>query len=116
MTRQENITNIAFELQKELDHGERTALRFPIQLPVQVIAEGVDYTAESENFSSSGALLRVSAPLTVGSIIQFLLEIPPGTLGSDATAAIHGEGRVLRSFEEKGKHYAAIVITDYRFQ
>jgi hypothetical protein len=114
MNRLNTTTNIASDVQRELEHGERTSFRFPIQLPIQIIVGGVHYTAESVNFSSSGALLRVTSPIPVGSTIHFLLEVPAGLCGS--TAAIDGEGLVVRSYQEDGKNYAAIVINEYRFQ
>ena len=111
-----SITNIAPEFQAELEHGERTSFRFPIRLPIRIALDGTDYTAESENFSSSGALLRLESPIPAGSKIHFLVEIPSEFTGSDTTAAIDGEGVVVRSYQENDKHYAAIVINEYRFQ
>lgn len=111
-----DLTDIGFELQRELTTRGRAAIRFPIRLPVHLIAGGNQCTAETENFSSSGALFRVSTPIPAGSAIQFLLEIPSGIIGTDVTAAIHGEGQVIRSYQENGQSYVAVVINDYRFQ
>ena len=111
-----DLTNIGLELQRELSNGARSAIRYPVRLPVRIISDGQESTGESENFSSSGALFRMSTPLPAGSAIQFLLEIPAGSLGSDQTAAIHGEGQVIRSYQENGQNYAAIVIHEYQFQ
>lgn len=81
-----------------------------------MIVDGVDLEAEAENFSSSGALLRVASPLKIGTTIDFLLEVPAGLSGSNSTAAIDGEGVVVRAYQENGQNYAAIVINEYRFQ
>lgn len=102
--------------QLELTSGERSSFRFPLRLPVIVLAEGQKYTAETENFSSGGVLLRLSTPLTANTAIAFLIEVPAGFLGAVTTAAIQGEGRVIRSYTENGRHYSAIVIHEYRFQ
>lgn len=110
-----DLADVGTALERELVTEERTAVRFPVRLAVQIIAGGQECTAETENFSSSGALLRVSTPLPTGSIFQFLLEIPPGIIGTDVTAAIHGEGQVIRSYKENGQNYSAIVINEYRF-
>lgn len=111
-----DLTNIGLELQRELSTGARSAIRYPVHLPLRTICDGMESTGESENFSSSGALFRMSNPLPAGSAIQFLIEIPAGNLGPDQTAAIHGEGQVIRSYQENGQNYAAIVIHEYRFQ
>lgn len=111
-----SLTGFSQEMQKELASGSRSAIRFPVHLPVQVLTGGQQCTAETENFSSSGALFRMPTPLPAGIHIHFLIEIPADILGTDATAAIQGEGRVVRSFEENGRTYSAIVIHEYQFQ
>lgn len=111
-----DLANIGLELRRELSNGTRSAIRYPVRLPVRVISNDQESTGESENFSSGGALFRMSTPLPTGSAIQFLIEIPAESLGSDQTAAIHGEGQVFRSYQENGQNYAAIVIHEYQFQ
>lgn len=111
-----DLTNIGLELQRELSTGERSAVRYPIQLPVRLVCDGQEVSAETQNFSSSGALFCTSERLPASAQIQFLIEIPAGVIGSDVTAAIHGEGQVLRSYQEADRNYAAIVIHEYRFQ
>ena len=111
-----DLTNIGLELQRELSTGERSAIRYPVQLPVRILSDGQEYSGETRNFSSSGALFRTSALLPASAQIQFLIEIPAGVIGSDVTAAIHGEGQVIRSYQEVGQNYAAVVIHEYRFQ
>ena len=111
-----DLTRLERELQRELASGSRSSIRFPVHLPVQIILDGEVCTAETENFSSSGALVRTSTPLPADSAIQFLIEIPAGIIGMDVTAAIRGEGQIVRSYEENGEYYSAIVIHEYRFQ
>ncbi len=111
-----DLTDLDRALQAELASGARSAVRFPIHLPVRIMADGGEWTGETENFSSSGALLRLSGELEAGSRIEFLVEVPAAMLGEDVTAAVHCAGQVLRSYEEDGKNYSAIVIHDYRFQ
>lgn len=110
------FTNICLELRRELESGLRSATRYPIRLPVHVICDGQESTGETENFSSSGALFRMSTPLPTGSATHFLIEIPAEIIGTDLTAAIQGEAQVIRSYQEDGRHYAAMVIQEYRFQ
>lgn len=111
-----DLTDPERELQHELASGLRSSVRFPVHLPVQVIVDGEECTAVTENFSSSGALFRTSTSLPADAAIQFLIAIPAGIIGMDVTAAIHGEGQVIRSYEEDGQHFSAIVIHEYRFQ
>lgn len=109
-------TDITQDSRSDSELGQRTSLRFPIQLPIHLIVDGMDMKAEAENFSSSGALLRVVSPMQTGTTIHFLLEVPAGLSGSDSTAAVDGEGVVVRAYQENGQNYAAIVINEYRFQ
>ena len=39
-----------------------------------------------------------------------------GIIGAEVTAAIDGEGQVIRSYEKNGQNFSAIVIHEYRFQ
>lgn len=112
----QKVTDLERITQQELTSGERSSFRFPLHLPVTVLSGGQDYTAETENFSSGGVLLRLSTPMAANTAIEFLIEVPAGVLGAVTTAAIQGEGRVIRSYTENGQHYSAIVIHEYRFQ
>jgi hypothetical protein len=109
-------TDIASELQRELESGERSSLRYAIRLPISIIANGLEYDAFTENFSSSGALFLLPASLPEGTNLQFFMHVPSNLIGVEGTAAIHGQGRIIRSYEENNQHYAAIVIHEYRFQ
>lgn len=109
-------THAAEDLQQELLSGERSSLRYSMQLPVRLVVNGQEFTALTENLSASGALVSVSSLLPVGSSVQFFLDIPSDVIGADITAAICGEGEVVRAFEKDQRNYAAIVINDYRFQ
>ena len=111
-----DLSNPALEMRYELESGSRSSVRFPVHLPVQIMAEGQQYSAVTENFSSSGALFCMSDPLPTGTLIQFLMEITPGLIGVDVTAAIHGEGQIVRSYQQNGQNYSAIVINEYSFQ
>jgi hypothetical protein len=94
----------------------RGAVRYALSLRVTVLCEGHQIEAITEDVSASGILLRLEEPLDVGQTIEFLLEVPAGALGFSATAAVHGSGRVVRSYSKLGLPYAAAVIDEYRFQ
>ncbi|ACO34143.1 MULTISPECIES: PilZ domain-containing protein [Acidobacterium] len=104
------------QINLELSEGVRSAVRFPLHLPIRVIANGEEYSGESENFSSGGVLLRLDRGIEPGTTVEFLVEIPAGVLGMQSTAAIHCTGRALRAYEKDGVSYCAVVIDEYRFQ
>jgi c-di-GMP-binding flagellar brake protein YcgR len=104
------------EIDRELAGGVRSAVRFPLHLPIRVIANDEEYSGESENFSSGGVLLRLDRKMDIGVKVEFLVEIPAGVLGMQTTAAIHCSGRALRAYEKDGVDYCAVVIDEYRFQ
>jgi hypothetical protein len=94
----------------------RGAVRYPLHLRVTLLCDGRASEAVTEDVSASGVLLRLHEPLSVGQTIEFLLEVPAGALGFSATAAVHGSGRIVRSYHRQGQPFAAAVIDDYRFQ
>jgi PilZ domain len=94
----------------------RGAVRYPLHLRVTLLCDGQASEAITEDVSASGILLRLQEPLDVGRAIDFLLEMPAGSLGFSATAAVHGTGRIVRSYEKQGQPFAAAVIDEYRFQ
>jgi hypothetical protein len=49
-------------------------------------------------------------------VVEFLIEIPEGTIAPNATAAVHCTGRIVRSYNESSETYAAAVIDEYSFQ
>lgn len=94
----------------------RGSVRYPVSLPVTVLADGKHYEALTEDFSASGCLMRLREPLREGQQVEFLVEIPAGTLEFSVTAAVHCSGRIVRSYWNNGQPFAAAVIDEYRFQ
>jgi hypothetical protein len=94
----------------------RCAVRFPLCLPVRLMAEGQAYEGCTENMSANGVLLRLNKLLTPGQQVEFLVEIPQGAIGFQQTAAVHCAGRVTRSYREEPYAYTAAVIDEYCFQ
>jgi hypothetical protein len=94
----------------------RGAVRYPLHLRVTLLCDGHECDAVTVDLSASGVLLRLHEPLPVGQMIEFLLEIPAGSMGFSVTAAVHGSGRIVRSYWKHGQPFAAAVIDDYRFQ
>jgi hypothetical protein len=61
-------------------------------------------------------LLHLDALLAPGTVVEFLIEIPKGTIAPNETAAVHCIGRIVRSYNESSEIYAAAVIDEYSFQ
>ncbi len=102
-----------------LDPGnlqERSAVRFPLSLPVHVIASDKLYEATTENISANGVLFRMNEVLPLGTEVDFLIQVEEGTTGPLETAAIHCLGRVVRAYQDGDQAHAAAVIDEYRFQ
>jgi len=103
-------------LQPEVRTGKRCAPRYPIRLPVQVLADEKEYEATTDNISANGVLLRMKELLAPGTIVEFLIHIPEGAIAPNETAAVHCTGRVVRSYRRPKMTYAAAVIEEYSFQ
>lgn len=97
-------------------HSHRGAARYPLHLRAILLSEGQQFEGLTEDLSASGALFRLREPLRTGQAVEFLLEIPAGTLEFSATAAVHCSGRIVRTYWKTGQPFAAAVIDEYRFQ
>ncbi len=94
----------------------RSAVRFPMHLPVLLMVGDEQIEAVTVNMSNNGVLLQLSRTIPAGTGLEFLLEVPKEVTMKDATAAIHCAGHVIRCYQENGSCYLAAVIDDYRFQ
>lgn len=95
---------------------ERTAVRFPLSLPVHLMVSNKLYEATTENISANGVLLRLDEVIAPGTEVDFLIQVAEGTTGPQETAAIHCTGRVVRAYEDGSTAHAAAIIDEYRFQ
>jgi hypothetical protein len=100
----------------EAPDGLRAAVRFPLALPVQLMVSTTQYEAVTENISAKGVLLQMNEPLTPGTKVEFLIEIPEGTIAPNETAAVHCSGTIVRSYGDPSARYVAAVIDEYSFQ
>lgn len=102
-----------------LDPGnleERSAVRFPLSLPVHLMASDRLYEAMTENISANGVIFRLNDFIAPGTEVDFLIEIAEGMIGPAETAAIHCKGRVVRAYKDGATAHAAAIIEEYRFQ
>ncbi len=94
----------------------RSAVRFPLRLPVQVLANSKKHEAETQDISAGGVLFRMDADISVGSAIEFSISMPSEILGTGTDVKVHCVGRVVRTSEESGRHALAAVIDEYSFE
>src|SRR5579875_1767402 len=96
--------------------GMSSSVRFPLHLPVRILTENRELVGTTENISASGVLFRLQEKLALDVAVEFLLEIPAGSLPGEDTAAVHCLGRIVRSYRRHASCFAAAVIEEYRFQ
>ena len=94
----------------------RSAIRFPMHLPVLLMVSGQQVEATTINISHNGVLLQVPDGMPAQAELEFLLQVPREVTLNGSTAAIHCAGHVIRSYQENGSCYVAAVIDDYRCQ
>jgi hypothetical protein len=95
----------------------RSAMRFPIKLPVEVRAEeAARLQAETKDISAGGVLFYMDAEMAVGSRIEFNISLPADVLGTVSDVNVLCVGRVVRCSEEGARRAVAAVIDEYRFE
>jgi hypothetical protein len=95
----------------------QSAPRFPIKLPISVKSKAGESRSETQNISANGVLFQVAdAEMPVGSMVDFTISLPADVVGADADVRLDCKGRVVRNFEEAGRHGVGVVIDEYRFE
>jgi hypothetical protein len=94
----------------------QSAVRFPIHLPISVKSKAGESRTETQNISANGVLFQVvDSDMPVGSMIDFTISLPAAIVGAEADVRLDCKGRVVRNFEEAGRHGVGVVIDEYRF-
>ena len=94
----------------------RSAVRFPIKLPVDVNTEEQAHQAETEDISAGGVLFNMEADMAVGSTITFKIAMPASVLGTPTDVMVNCVGRVVRCADAEGRKSVAAVIDEYKFE
>jgi len=94
----------------------QSAPRFPLHLAASVKADGSSYAAETENISANGVLFAMDKDVPVGSIVDFTLRLPAEVIGVRRDVQIDCRGRVVRSFDDRGRRGVGVVIDEYHFE
>ncbi|HXY03869.1 MAG TPA: PilZ domain-containing protein [Terriglobales bacterium] len=94
----------------------QSAVRFPIKLPVSLKSKSGERHVETQNISANGVLFQVvDAEMPVGSMVDFTISLPADIVGTETDVRLDCKGRVVRNFEEAGRHGVGVVIDEYRF-
>jgi hypothetical protein len=93
----------------------QSAARFPLKLPVAVKSNSGRHPAETQNISANGVLFEMDAAMPVGSMVDFTISLPADVVGADSDVQLDCRGRVVRSFDEGGRHGVGVVIDEYHF-
>jgi hypothetical protein len=93
----------------------RAAVRFPLTLPVVVLAGSAEHTAQTRNVSASGVLFELRGPLRVGETISFSLRMPGAILGTPHDILVDCRGRVVRCSKSQAQSHVAATIDEYQF-
>ena len=91
----------------------RTAVRFPMKLPLQLQTPQGEVAATTENISANGLLFVSDQLPDVNSRIEFTIAMPSAVMGAEKDVTIHCIGRVVRHYEQGGQKKAAAVIDEY---
>jgi PilZ domain len=101
---------------KKAYNDMQSAVRFPIKLPVALKSKSGETHVETQNISANGVLFQVvDAEMPVGSMVDFTISLPADIVGTETDVRLDCKGRVVRNFEEAGRHGVGVVIDEYRF-
>jgi hypothetical protein len=114
----ETDRDLTLQAQADGKHYEemQSAPRFPLHLPVAVKAQSQAFEAETQNISANGVLFAMDNDVPVGSLVDFTILLPGDVVGSVTNVQIDCRGRVVRSFEDRGRRGVGVVIDEYRFE
>ena len=114
----EAVKEVTIAQQAEGKHyaSMQSAPRFPLHLAVEVMSQNGACAAETQNISANGVLFAMDRDVPVGSMVEFTIMLPGDILGSRFNMQIDCHGRVVRSFEDKGRRGVGVVIDEYHFE
>lgn len=94
----------------------QSAPRFPLHLSASIKSDGSAYSALTENISANGVLFAMERDVPVGSIVDFTLMLPADVVGTRQDVQVDCRGRVVRSFEDRGRRGVGVLIDEYHFE
>jgi PilZ domain len=94
----------------------QSAPRFPLHLNASLKAKSGAFEAETQNISANGVLFAMDSDVPIGSPVDFTIVLPGEVVGCSSAVQIDCRGRVVRSFEDRGRRGVGVVIDEYRFE
>jgi hypothetical protein len=94
----------------------QSAPRFPLHLTASVKGRDGAYSAKTENISANGVLFAMDRDVPVGSMVDFTIMLPADVVGARQDVQIDCRGRVVRSFDDRGRRGVGVVIDEYHFE
>jgi hypothetical protein len=91
----------------------RSAVRFPMRLPLTIQTEFGAFKAMTENVSANGLLFVCDYLPSLESTIEFTITMPSAIMGSDKDVSVHCVGRIIRHEQDSTAKKAAVVIDEY---
>ena len=91
----------------------RTAVRFPMRLPLEVTTVHGKIDAQTENISANGILFTGPIVPAVDSRIEFVIRMPAAIMGTAEDVSIQCVGRVVRHQRQGEEIQAAAIIDEY---
>ena len=91
----------------------RTAVRFPMELPLRIVTVDGVLDAVTENISANGILFTGDELPSVDSRIEFTVKMPGAVMGAPEDVLIQCIGRVIRHQSSSGRKQAAAIIDEY---
>jgi hypothetical protein len=93
----------------------RCAVRFPVALPVVLLAGQGKISALTQNVSASGVFFEMNSPVKAGLEIRFSMRMSSTALGTPHDVLVQCHGRVVRCTQNQSNYQAAATIDDYQF-
>ena len=91
----------------------RTAVRFPMRLPLHVTTDQGQIEALTENISANGILFTGPTVPAIDSRIEFTIRMPAAVMGTGEDVSIQCIGRVVRHQRQGEEIQAAAIIDEY---
>jgi hypothetical protein len=92
----------------------RTAVRFPVHLPVRVETEEGPVDAVTEDISATGVLFSMPVAPEINTRLTFTLRLPGELMGSPEDVAVNCVGRVVWHGPGREGRQVGAVIDGYR--
>ena len=93
----------------------RSAVRFPLQIPVTVFAGDETLEATTVDISANGVLFVTTTVLPLQMQVQFTLKMPAEAMGTTVDVIVHCGGRVVRCTSSGDLTRIAAMIDEYYF-